>query len=72
MRLSRLGRSALVYAQAFGWAVFPLVPGDKLPLISRDRGGRGFLDATTDPDVIGQWWSECPEEKEKWNPSVPH
>jgi len=55
-----LGRSALVYAQAFGWSVFPLAPHDKLPLIPRDRGGRGFLDATTDPDQIEHWWLECP------------
>lgn len=61
MRLSRLGRAALVYAQAFGWSVFPLVPREKIPLIPRERGGRGCLDATTDPDVITQWWSDCPQ-----------
>jgi hypothetical protein len=61
MTLSRFGRAALIYAQAFGWDVFPLVPGDKLPLISRDHGGRGFLDATTDPDQIERWWTYCPD-----------
>jgi hypothetical protein len=61
MKLSRLGRSSLVYAQAFGWAVFPLTPRDKLPLIPRDQGGRGFLDATTDPDQIADWWSRRPD-----------
>lgn len=31
-----------------GWPVFPLTPGEKVPV----RGSRGFLDATTDPEMI--------------------
>lgn len=39
-----------------GWAVFPL--RGKVPAI---KGGRGFLDATTDIDQIVAWWGEqCP------------
>ena len=50
---------ALAYAKK-GWPVFPLVPGDKQPLISTKRGGRGFHDATTDADQIRAWWTAHP------------
>jgi hypothetical protein len=52
-------RAALSYA-AHGWPVFPLVPGDKVPLIPKDEGGRGACDATTDERQIRQWWAQCP------------
>src|SRR5262249_24437653 len=39
-----------------GWAVFPLVPGTKKPLVAG-----GFKAATTDPDQIRRWWTETPE-----------
>lgn len=48
---------ALAHA-ARGWAVFPLAPGSKVPLIA---GGRGFKDATRDAAVIREWWARCPE-----------
>lgn len=51
---------ALAYA-AKGWPVFPLVPRGKMPLISREDGGRGACDATTDPGQIRAWWSESPD-----------
>jgi hypothetical protein len=57
--LSPLGTAALAYAAA-GLAVFPLVPQGKLPLISKQQGGRGFLDATTDLDQVRRWWSAHP------------
>jgi hypothetical protein len=38
-----------------GVAVFPLA--GKVPLI---RGGRGVLDATTDLDVVREWWRMAP------------
>lgn len=60
MTLSRLGRAALAYANLLGWAVFPLAPRQKLPLIPRAQGGRGCLDATRDPDRIAAWWLDCP------------
>lgn len=50
--------TALHYASARGWHVFPLLPGDKAPaghLVSR-----GHLDATTDPATIRQWWGILP------------
>jgi len=51
--------AALSYA-ARGWPVFPLKPRGKLPVISKDRGGNGFKDATTDPATIEGWWAEYP------------
>jgi hypothetical protein len=50
---------ALAYA-ASGWAVFPLRPRDKRPLISRADGGRGCLDATIVPETIRGWWRRQP------------
>ncbi|MGC4094915.1 MAG: bifunctional DNA primase/polymerase [Polyangiaceae bacterium] len=53
-------RAAIGYAERYRLAVFPLSPRDKLPLISRKRGGRGVLDATTDLDVVSKWWRQWP------------
>src|SRR5438094_922514 len=39
-----------------GWAVFPVATGGMLPAISKEKGGRGFLDATTAPAAITQFW----------------
>lgn len=39
----------------FGWKVFPLCHGQKIPQIAKKDGGRGCLDATDDEDVIGEW-----------------
>lgn len=58
--LSPLGQAALHYATEYGWAVFPLGVRGKLPLIGRDAGGRGFLDATTDAEQIAAWWTAAP------------
>ena len=44
-------RAAQAYARA-GWPVFPLIPGEKVPL-SRTHG---FQDASTDLDRITDWW----------------
>lgn len=51
--------AALEYA-ARGWAVFPLAPGHKEPLIPREEGGKGFKDATTDTKMIREWWAKYP------------
>ena len=51
--------AALAYA-AMDWPVFPLMPGDKGPLIGKDQGGRGVHDATTDLDQIRAWWEREP------------
>lgn len=48
--------AALAYA-SWGWPVFPLQPGLKVPY---DRS-RGFQDATTDPDVVRKWWTRAPD-----------
>lgn len=46
--------AALRYA-ARGWPVFPCRPESKEPATAH-----GFKDATTDPDVIRQWWRRMP------------
>lgn len=42
---------------SLGWHVFPLNRGAKTPM----AGGRGYLDATTDPDQIRAWWTRFPD-----------
>jgi KaiC/GvpD/RAD55 family RecA-like ATPase len=55
LTLSDLGRAALWYATELGWAVFPLRPGDKIPMTTH-----GLKDATTSADQITAWWTERP------------
>jgi hypothetical protein len=47
--------AALAYAQS-GLHVLPLQAGRKEPL----KGSRGYLDATTDPEIINDIWSSDP------------
>jgi hypothetical protein len=54
--LSPLGLAAMVYAQHFGWAVFPIVPRGKQPLIDG-----GFHNASTHPEQIAEWWFAQPD-----------
>jgi hypothetical protein len=54
-----LAVAAEVYA-AHGWAVFPLVPRGKLPLIAKADGGNGFHDATTDVEQVRAQWKRTP------------
>ena len=42
---------------SLGWHVFPLNRNAKTPM----AGGRGYLDATTDPDQIRAWWTRFPD-----------
>jgi hypothetical protein len=49
-------RQALGYAR-HGWPVFPVVPGQKIPLTPH-----GFLDATTDESAIREWWRRNPSQ----------
>lgn len=46
--------AALAYVGA-GWPVFTLGRGRKTP-----AGGRGFHDATLDPEQVHQWWTDHP------------
>lgn len=46
--------SALSYAK-LGWRVFPLVPGQKIPITSH-----GVKDATVDETKIWEWWARWP------------
>src|SRR5688572_31833039 len=66
---------ALYWAEE-GWPVFPLRPGDKIPLFpsphpkgsearAKCKGecglvGHGVLDATRDADKIRKWWGQNP------------
>lgn len=50
---------ALFYASA-GIPIFPCAQQSKLPIISKDNGGKGVLDATTDYDQIEAWWAKWP------------
>jgi hypothetical protein len=50
-----LREAALAYA-AWGWAVFPLKPGGKIPATLH-----GFKDATTDTAQINAWWAQNPK-----------
>ena len=56
--MTPLGRAALIYASRYGFAVFPLAPRSKIPLIA---GGHGCLDATLDSHQIERWWRAEPE-----------
>lgn len=53
--------SALRLASVLGWPVFPLAPQSKVPVIAKEDGGHGYLDATTDPEQINAWWVARPE-----------
>jgi hypothetical protein len=51
----QLEAAAMAYAERLSWAVFPC--NGKVPAV---KGGRGCLDATTDPQIIASWWREYP------------
>lgn len=44
----------------YGWHVFPVAPGEKVPAIPKSKGGRGVLDATDDEDQICSWAAQYP------------
>jgi hypothetical protein len=58
--MSGLAEGALSYT-GLGWPVFPLRPGEKVPLIPKAEGGSGVHDATTDPDRVREWWERWPD-----------
>lgn len=47
--------AALEYVRK-GWPVFPVAPDSKKPLTPN-----GFKDASTDPEQVEAWWTECPD-----------
>jgi putative DNA primase/helicase len=51
----KLKQAALWYAK-FNWFVFPVLPNGKTPLTKN-----GYKDASTDPDVIAEWWDKWPD-----------
>jgi hypothetical protein len=51
----KLAAAALIYTRDYGWPVFPLRPGSKIPLTRN-----GFKDATTDLDQVTTWWKNTP------------
>lgn len=55
--LHGLKAAAFFYAGEFGWPVFPLVAGTKIPF----KGSHGYKDATTDFDQIEAWWNANPD-----------
>lgn len=57
-RLSPPGVGQALRLAGAGMHVFPLIPGGKEPVI---KGGRGCLDATTDPTTIYEWWTKYPD-----------
>lgn len=50
---------AMLYARR-GWPVFPVAPYGKIPALSRKAGGRGCLDATTNPYTVEKMWQRFP------------
>ena len=71
-KLSRNGRSAMIYAAQYQWRVFPLHWTDDAGMCScgnaecggpgkHPRTPKGCLDATTDADAIRAWWSRWPD-----------
>ena len=73
VKLSKLGRSALMYAAQYGWRVFPLHSVDNGACTCGDakctgtkpgkhpRTPKGCLDATTDTGTIRGWWERWPD-----------
>jgi hypothetical protein len=49
---------ALPYVD-LGWKVLLLAPGSKLPFFSKEKGGNGVHDATSDPVQIRTWGRLC-------------
>src|SRR6185437_16494622 len=54
-RIDGAERQAHGYADV-GWAVVPLVPGEKVPVTAN-----GVHDATTDHSQIESWWGRSPD-----------
>jgi Bifunctional DNA primase/polymerase, N-terminal len=53
-------RFVLAYAGRYELALFPLASRSKVPLIPKEAGGRGYLDATTDLEHLRNQWTATP------------
>lgn len=51
---------AAFHLTQFGWKIFPLMSGQKIPAVPKSDGGRGCLDATDDEEQIGAWSRRYP------------
>jgi hypothetical protein len=51
---------AAFYLVPFGWKIFPILPGAKIPAIAKRDGGNGCLDATDNEEVISVWTRRFP------------
>jgi hypothetical protein len=54
---SKNKQAALSYANK-GWKVFPVTPNQKRPLTA--LAPQGYKNATSDPLIIEQWWTDHP------------
>lgn len=54
-------REAAIRAASRNWAVFPLSPRTKIPLVPKSEGGRGCLDASCDIATVDAWWERTPD-----------
>ena len=51
---------AAFHLTSFGFKVFPLLPGSKIPAIAKRDGGQGCLDATDNEETIAGWAKRFP------------
>jgi hypothetical protein len=63
--LSSLRLAAVSYAAELGYAVFPIVPRGKRPLIDG-----GFRMASSNPEQIATWWDRWPEANIGFSPGT--
>src|SRR5690349_20251312 len=59
LRILEVRDIAIALARNTGWRVFPCAE-NKLPAISKQKGGNGFHDASADPDTIARLWRRGP------------
>jgi hypothetical protein len=52
---------AAFHLTQFGFHVFPLSVGLKIPAVAKDKGGKGCLDATDDEETIACWARDYPK-----------
>lgn len=51
---------AAFYLVPFGWKIFPILAGAKIPAIAKRDGGNGCLDASDDEVIISAWAARVP------------